>query len=162
MKSVKVRDYMTTNLVIFTPDTRLFDAIGQMLERHISAAPVVDKEGKIVGLLSEWNCLQRILHGSYHEEVGGVVADYMSNSEDLHRIAPTDGIVDVAEMMTQRQWRGPLIVEERGKLVGILSCPDILKVIYDFDTRNFPQSRQGERGPAAPRVGLGSSQLGRN
>ncbi|WP_210398156.1 CBS domain-containing protein [Motiliproteus sediminis] len=137
MKSVKVRDYMTTNLVTFTPDTKLFTAIKTLLDRHISGAPVIDQEGHIVGLLSEWNCLQRILHGSYYEEVGGVVADYMSNGEDVHRIDPNADIVDVAEMMTTHHWRGPLMVEEKGKLVGILSCPDILKVIYDFDTRNL-------------------------
>lgn len=137
MKSVKVRDYMTTNLVTFTPDTKLFSAIGTLLERRISGAPVVDKEGHIVGMLSEWNCLQRILHGSYYEEVGGMVADYMSDGEDIHRIDPNDDIVDVAELMTKQQWRGPLMVEEKGKLVGILSCPDVLQVIYDFDTRKL-------------------------
>lgn len=137
MKSVKVRDYMNTNLVTFTPDMELFKAINILLKRHISAAPVLDKEGQIIGMLSEWDCLKRIIRGSYHEEVGGRVADYMSDGEEIHRIGPNDGIVDVADTMTQQGWRRSLLVVDNGKLVGILSCPDILKVIYDFDTHNL-------------------------
>ncbi|HEY5717522.1 MAG TPA: CBS domain-containing protein [Motiliproteus sp.] len=137
MKSVKVKDYMNTNLVTFTPDTELFKAIEILLKRRISGAPVLDKEGNIVGMLSEWDCLKRILRGSYHEEVGGQVRDYMSDGEDIHAISPNDDIVDVADRMTQQGWRRSMLVTDHGKLVGILSCPDILKVIYDFDTRNI-------------------------
>ncbi len=130
MRSVKVRDYMVTNLVTFHPDTELFKAIEVMLERRISGAPVVDSQGKIVGLLSEWDCLSRILQGSYYKQVGGTVSDYMQT--EVHTAAPGDDIVDVADTMTRNNWR-PMPIVENGKLVGILSCPDILQVIYDFD-----------------------------
>ncbi|WP_207062815.1 CBS domain-containing protein [Motiliproteus sp. SC1-56] len=131
MRSVKVSDYMTKYVVTFTPDTDLFKAIGTLLERKISAAPVLDKEGKVVGILTEWDCLQRILRGSYHEEVGGRVGDCMST--DVHCIAPNDGVIDVAETMTAQGWRRSMPVMDNGKLVGILSCPDVLRVVYDFD-----------------------------
>ena len=131
MKSVKVSDYMTRSVVTFTPDTDLFKAIGILLERKVSGAPVVDKAGKVVGMLTEWDCLQRILKGSYHDEVGGKVGDYMS--EEVMRVAPTDDIIDVAENMTGQGWRRSMPVVDGGKLVGILSCPDLLRVVYDFD-----------------------------
>jgi len=137
MKSVKVKDYMNTNLVTFSPETELFKAIDILLKRHISGAPVLDKEGNIIGMLGEWDCLKRILRGSYYEEVGGQVRDYMSDGEDIHRISPNDDIIDVADSMTQQGWRRSMLVIDKGKLVGILSCPDILKVIYDFDTGNL-------------------------
>ncbi len=131
MRSVKVSDYMTDYVLTFTPDTDLFTAIGTMLERRISGAPVVNDAGMVVGTLSEWDCLKRILHGSYYEEVGGKVGDYMRT--EFMSIAPNDDIVDVAEAMTQKKWHRSMPVLENGKLVGILSCPDILKVVYDFD-----------------------------
>ena len=137
MKSVKVRDYMNTNLVTFTPDMELFKGICILLERHISGAPVLDKDGKIIGMLTEWDCLKRILHGSYYEEVGGLVKDYMRTEGEINRIGPNDDIVDVAEAMTTKGWHRSLLVVENERLVGILSCPDILKVIYDFDTRKL-------------------------
>ncbi len=131
MRSVKVSDYMTDYVMTLSPDTDLFTAIGIMLERKISGAPVVDEEGTVVGTLSEWDCLQRILHGSYFEEVGGKVGDLMKT--EFMSIGPNDDIVDVAEQMTKQNWHRSMPVLDNGKLVGILSCPDILKVIYDFD-----------------------------
>ncbi|MEH6651834.1 MAG: CBS domain-containing protein [Motiliproteus sp.] len=128
---------MNTNLVTFTPDTELFKAIDIMLKRHISGAPVLDKDGQLVGTLSEWDCLKRILHGSYYEEVGGMVRDYLRPTEEVNCIGPNDDIVDVAESMTQNNRHRTLLVMENKRLVGILSCPDILKVIYDFDTGNL-------------------------
>ncbi|OMH36143.1 CBS domain-containing protein [Motiliproteus sp. MSK22-1] len=131
MRSVKVSDYMTDYVMTFTADTDLFQAIGTMLERKISGAPVLDKEGNVIGILSEWDCLKRILHGSYYEEVGGTVGDYMQT--EVLTISPNDDIVDVADNITKKGWRRSIPVMDNGKLVGILSCPDILKVIYDFD-----------------------------
>ncbi len=131
MRSVKVRDYMTTNLVTFKPDTALFKAIGQLLERHVSGAPVVNEQGEVVGMLSERECLKRILVGSYHEEVGGAVADYMN--PEVHAVAPGDDVVDVADVMTRNDWQAMPVLDQ-GRLVGIISCPDLLKVVYDFDT----------------------------
>ena len=45
MKAVTVSEYMTRQLVTFTPETSLFAAMGIMLERRISGAPVVDEAG---------------------------------------------------------------------------------------------------------------------
>lgn len=131
MRSVKVRDYMTDFVVTFTPETDLFKAIGTLLERRISAAPVLNKEGEVIGMLSEWDCLGRIIKGSYFEEVGGKVGEHMGN--EVHCIAPNDDIIDVASTMTERNWRRSMPVVENGKLVGILSVPDVLRVVYDFD-----------------------------
>lgn len=131
MRSVKVRDYMTTFLVKFTPDTELFKAIGAMLERKVSGAPVLNEQGEVVGMITEFNCLGRVLVGSYHEEVGGLVKDYMQT--EVHTVEPGDDVVDVAELMTKHNWRS-MPVLEGGKLVGIITCSDLLQVIYDFDT----------------------------
>ena len=59
LKSIKVRDYMTRNLVTFRPEMDLFTAINRLLEHRISGAPVVDGQGHLVGLLSEGDCLAR-------------------------------------------------------------------------------------------------------
>jgi CBS domain-containing protein len=132
MKSVKVRDYMNTNVVSFTPETDLFQAIGELLKRHISGAPVINELGELVGMLTEWDCMKRILHRSYTEEVGGKVMHYMR--KEVHSISPNDDILDIAERMKVQDWHCALPVMEDNRLVGILSCPDILQVIYDFDT----------------------------
>ena len=47
---------------------------------------------------------------------------------------PGDDVVDVAEIMVARQWHYPIPVLEGAKLVGVLSCSDVLKMRYDFES----------------------------
>ena len=60
-KPVTVRDYMSATLVTFTPDTDILAAINQLIAKRISGAPVVDRQGNLVGVLSEKDCLQAAL-----------------------------------------------------------------------------------------------------
>ena len=59
LRSVKVADYMTTQLVTFKPETDLFKAISVFSESNISGAPVVNDRGELIGMLSEVDCLNK-------------------------------------------------------------------------------------------------------
>jgi len=77
MKSVKVADYMTRKLISFTPETSVVEALGILIEKGISGAPVVDAEGKLVGMLSEVDVIKVVIEDSYYNENAGIVSDYM-------------------------------------------------------------------------------------
>ena len=74
MKSVKVRDYMTTRLVSFAPDTNVVEAMDSFLKNRISGAPIVDAEGNMVGILSEVDLMQVVVQDSYYDESIGIVS----------------------------------------------------------------------------------------
>jgi CBS domain-containing membrane protein len=57
LAKIAVREVMTRDVVTVSPDTAVRDAVEQMLERRIGCLPVVAK-GKLVGLLSESDCLR--------------------------------------------------------------------------------------------------------
>ena len=69
-----------------------------MLKHKIASVPVLGKKDRVVGMLSQWDCLRQILAGSYSEEIGGVVKDLMDPT--VHTVTPNDDIVDVAAAMT--------------------------------------------------------------
>ena len=136
LKSVKVRDYMITDLVTFRPDTALFKAIDVLLERRISGAPVIDDEGRLLGLLSESDCLRGILSGSYHDEVGGRVDAVMSRG--VETVDAAADIVKAAEHFLQKG-RRRLPVLEDGRLVGQISRRDILRAVQHFNDHAAPK-----------------------
>jgi predicted transcriptional regulator len=130
LRSVKVQDYMTTQLITFKPDTDLFSAINIITEHNISGAPVVDDRGEMIGMLSEADCLKSILSHTYHEEEhGGRVGDFMTAKVDT--VNYDMDIVNLAELFINgKRRRYPVL--KNGKLVGQISRKDVLRAVKEF------------------------------
>ncbi len=132
LRSIRVKDYMTTHLVTFKADTDLYSAINLLIEHRISGAPVVDEQGLLVGLLAETDCLRGILSGAYFEATGGFVGSCM-NSE-IETVSPETSVIEVAERLLRGGHRR-LPVVDNGRLVGQVSCHDVLLAVKEFVQR---------------------------
>ena len=123
MRSLKVKDYMTKKLVTFTPDMNVVEAMAQILAHSISGAPVIDDNGKLVGILSEVDLMSVVIQDSYYNEPLGIVADYMQSPVDT-----VDGNLDIytlAERFIHEHRRRYPVVHE-GALIGQISRRDVL------------------------------------
>ena len=126
MKSVAVRDYMTRDLVCLDQDTEISSATHRLVEHDISGAPVLDRHGRLVGILTERDCMRVALHAGYHEVPYGLVRDYMSTDPEV--VTPGQSILTVAEkFITGRFRRYPVV--DNGRLVGVISRRDVLRAI---------------------------------
>jgi len=125
-KPVTVRDYMSANLITFAPDTDILTAINRLIEKRISGAPVVDKQGNLVGILSEKDCLRVALQASYHGESAGTVAEYMH--ADVRTVDADANIADVAAMFLNEEYRRYPVMRHN-RLVGQISRRDILRAL---------------------------------
>lgn len=126
LANLTVREYMTANPVVFSPDTDVFAAIRELIGRKITGAPVVDGKGKLIGIFSELDCMKITLAAAYHEEMPGKIAEFMTT--DFHAVDGETSIAEVAEQFTQSNLRQFPVVEE-GHLVGVISRVDILKAL---------------------------------
>ena len=90
---------------------------------------MVDKDGNLLGILSEIDCMQTFMQSTYHNEMGGLVKDYMSDKVSF--IPSTMGIMDVAEYFLETHFRR-LPVVDNGKLVGQVSRRDVLRAIQSL------------------------------
>ena len=122
-----VRDYMAKELVTFGRDMDLHRAIKLLLSKGISGAPVVDDEGNLVGVLSKKDCLKVAFGASYHKELAGPVADYMSTK--VKTVPSRMNIFFVAGMFLNDHIRRFPVVDD-GKLVGAITRFDILRAIH--------------------------------
>jgi len=125
-KPVTVKDYMSAHLISFDPDMDILTAIGQLIEKRISGAPVVDKQGNLVGMLSEKDCMRVALQASYHGEVGGTVREYMDNQ--VHTVSADASIPDVAAMFLAQPFRRYPVIHDN-RLVGQISRRDVLRAL---------------------------------
>ena len=129
MRSIKVKDCMTKKVVSLSPDIQLVEAIRILLQHDITAAPVLDESGALVGILSETDCLQCTLVSSYYSEGGDVVREHMTS--DVKTVSPEDDIISTYQhFMTHRAFRIPVV--EDGIVVGMLSPKDLMSAVLEF------------------------------
>ena len=128
MKTKIVMDYMTRSVITLEPETTIFEAAETFIKNKISGAPVTDKDNKLVGILSEWDCLSIILKGGFEEFPSGNVSDYMS--ESVVTVSDDTGIFEVTQLFIDKRFhRIPVVKND--KLVGIISRRDLLSAITD-------------------------------
>ena len=127
-KRPRVADFMASDLVLLAPETEILHAMKTLLEGRISGAPVVDGEGRLVGVLSKKDCLRAALNCAYHQEWGGQVATYMSTS--VETLEADLDLVGAAERFLASQFRR-FPVMRRGELVGQISRADVLRALVE-------------------------------
>jgi len=129
MRSLKVKDYMATKLLTFAPDLNVVEAMNQILNSGITAAPVVDESGSLVGILSEVDLMPVVIQDSYYNEPLGIVSDYMKTPVDT--VDPNLDIYTLAERFIHEHRRRYPVVDA-GKLVGQVSRRDVLRAALDY------------------------------
>jgi CBS domain-containing protein len=146
MTSLRARDLMTPDVVTVPPETPVLAVARLLADRGISAAPVVDGQGQVVGVVTEADLIRRL--AGEEDRPPGWLASLFSNQErDAERYARTHGMtardlmtaevvaVDpdslashVAQLMEERGIRRVLVTQE-GRLKGIVSRADLLRAL---------------------------------
>jgi len=128
-RAAKARDYMARNLVVLAPEMDGLHAIGIFVEKQISGAPVLDRFGTLVGMLSEKDCMRIALTAGYYGEWGGRVEEYMH--APVATIDADMPIVEVAQLFAEREYRRYPVTED-ARLVGQISRSDVLRALQEI------------------------------
>jgi CBS domain-containing protein len=126
LMTTDIEKYMATELVSFSPDDDIIHAMRVLLDRHFSGAPVLDGSGKMVGMLSQKDCLGIVYNTAYHQDWGGRVEQYMSR--DVEHIDAGSSIFDAADKFLHSSFRRFPVLRD-GRLVGQISRHDIMRAI---------------------------------
>jgi CBS domain-containing protein len=128
-----IRDYVATELVSFSPADDIVYAMRVLLDKRLSGAPVVDRDGQLVGVLSKKDCLEIVYHTAYHQDWGGQVQQYMSRN--VETIDADSSILDAAEKFLSSSYRRFPVLRD-GRLVGQISRCDLLRAIDEVYLRD--------------------------
>jgi CBS domain-containing protein len=137
---------MTTQVVAVRKDASFKEMIARMRAAHISAFPVVDQGGKVVGVVSEADMLNKeadqatsagtiagLLHFRFHEKAAGVTAGELMTSPAV-TIGPDAPVTEAARVMRDRRVKRLPVVNGTGHLIGVISRADVLSVFTRPDT----------------------------
>ncbi|MFT5296906.1 CBS domain-containing protein [Colwellia sp. MB02u-6] len=131
LQSVDLRDYMITNPIKVKDDDNLLDTIKIIIDNKVSGVCVINEKKVLVGVLSEMDCLAAILESTYNNVGVGLVSEYMTK-DNIVIAHPSDDIINVAQDMLLKKHRRRPVVED-GKLVGQVSCRQLLTAVNKFN-----------------------------
>ncbi|MFQ5847503.1 MAG: CBS domain-containing protein [Candidatus Methylomirabilales bacterium] len=139
---MKAKDVMTTKVVAVGPEMPVNAIAALLLERHISAVPVIDEDRRILGIVSEGDLMRR--HETARRrswwlatfgEAEALARDFVRSHGQRAKDVMTRGVVTVtdetpvaaiAELLEQKGIKRVPVVRD-GRLVGIVSRADLLR-----------------------------------
>ena len=139
-----VRDVMSERVVAVRKDARFKEMIARMRESQISAFPVIDAAGKVTGVVSEADMLNKeadqaspgtfasLLAFRDHEKAAGVTAADLMTSPAV-TIGPDEPVADAARLMRDRRIKRLPVTNATGHPIGIISRIDVLSVFCHPD-----------------------------
>ena len=131
LQNILVKDYMSKEVITFHKSDSIFEVKRILLEKKISGAPVINKSGKLIGIISETDLMKQIVDSRYYNMPMSktTVSKYMTESVDS--ILPNETIFDAAEKFLKLK-RKRFPVMESNKILGIISRVDIIAAAFNI------------------------------
>jgi CBS domain-containing protein len=139
MKSC-VRDVMTTHVVAVKKPASFKEMIVRMRKSRVSAFPVVDDAGRVIGVVSQADMLNKeadlatgagtlasILRFRDHDKAAGTTAAELMTGPPV-TVSPDAPLAEAARLMRDRRVKRLPVINATGHLIGIISRADVLSV----------------------------------
>ena len=143
---MQVRDVMTTNVISIPAQATILEAARTMLRNRISGLPVVDAEGRLIGMVTEGDFLRRSEIGTerqrprwlefllgpgrmaedYVRAAGRKVEDVMTR--DPVAVSEGDDLAIMVELMERRRVKRLPVLRD-GKMVGVVSRANLMRAL---------------------------------
>ena len=142
-----VRDRMSTPAVTITPTATFPDALQLMRERQFRRLPVVDKKGRLVGIVSERDLMYASPSSATSLsiwEVHYLLARLHVNeimTTDVITTTPETPIEDAARLMVTHKIGGLPVVDECREVVGVITETDIFQTFVEMFANSSPGVR---------------------
>jgi CBS domain-containing protein/anti-sigma regulatory factor (Ser/Thr protein kinase) len=119
---LRISDTMTRDVKTATPSTRISQLLEILRVRHMSGLPVLDKD-ELIGIIS----IEDIVHAMEQNDLDAPVSKHMSTS--IYTVKEFEPVVKAIEKFSQYRVGRLPVLNENGKLVGIITKGDITRGI---------------------------------
>jgi len=146
--SAVVKDVMSPHPIPVTRDASFKELAARLFELGVSGFPVVDDDGKVIGVVSEADMMAKeawadshhgwrgmiaaAVHRTERRKAGGVTAGDLMTSPAV-TVTTEDTVEHAASLMYSHKLKRLPVVDAAGRLVGIISRADVLAVYHRLD-----------------------------
>jgi len=130
------REIMSRPALVIQEDATLDEALALMEERRVRRLPVVDENGRLVGILSRGDVREATaVRATVNPYAPEAQADWLTVSEvmtpDPMTVSPDTPVWQVAETMLEHKIGGLPVVDSDGNLIGLVTDSDIFRLVVE-------------------------------
>ena len=156
MADIKITDIMSKNVVSVNPEMPLFEAAKILADHNFDGVPVIDKDNKLVGILTEYDLIskgsaihlptfQKLLKeigvfgkdkSHFKKEFQDVISLKVKDTMNADPLTLKDSVTyeEVVETFREHHRVNPIpVVDQSGRVVGVVSRFDVLKPLRSVD-----------------------------
>jgi len=146
------RDIMTAPVITVKPDLAVKDLVALFRDQRIGGAPVVDDDGRLVGIVTEGDLMamdadialphyfeifdsiiylesEKKFRDRVEKAAAATVEQLMTDGDKVKTIGPDDPARLAATLMSKHRFDRVPVVDGEGKVVGIVTRHDIMKIL---------------------------------
>jgi CBS domain-containing protein len=124
---LKAKDIMTTDVICVKKDTPIYEAAQILMKNDITGMPVVEDDMTLIGIISEKDLLRLIYAGENTRD--STVESFMTQPAACYK--EDDSLNTIIDFMLINYFRRVPVTSRDGKVVGIISRPDVLAYILN-------------------------------
>jgi len=117
-------DIMVNRVYTARPEQRVYEVVQILLKRRISGMPVIDDDRRVIGIISEKDCITALMRAVHDRMPPSLVRDVMST--DVTTIHDQMHLMTIAHIFLTKPVRRLPVVNESGQLLGQVSRRDLL------------------------------------
>ncbi len=128
MKTTTARDIMSSRLIVAKEGMNVEDALKLLVNNKVTGLPVVNGNGQMVGIISEYDIIARV--GKAKTLNPETFQGDLPYTKIVEAVNEDTLLEDILERFISAKCRRLPVLDKGGKLVGIISRRDVMKVLY--------------------------------
>ena len=138
---------MTIDVIAVTPETKISRVATLLFDNNLTGMPVVDESNKVVGIVTEYDLMTpgidfiksapqkkndaREIKAEVDNLLTGIVGSIMTREVEV--VTMDTDLSTLTELITSKRINPVPVVDDEGKLVGIISRSDLVKLLKETD-----------------------------
>lgn len=128
MSETTAKEIMTRDLIRATEDMTIEEALKVLINHRITGLPVVDKKGKMKGVISEYDILTQI--SASKKKNAKIFQDKIVYSKKIDAIPEDTPLTKIVTEFIDTKYRRLPVIDRKGNLVGIITRRDLMRIYY--------------------------------
>ncbi len=139
--SVYISSMMKRHCLRLMPHECIAKATDRILRARLSGAPVVDDQNRVIGFLSQKDCLKAASTRCYLNSYPRHVQDYMSTT--VHAFSTSTRIAEALANFTEHPYKAYPVVDDRNRLQGLVTRHSMLLYIHQIQQNTWFAASHG-------------------